>query len=175
MKKANGFTGHGKVCALEFRGCLWTACNWMACETRIAISARVYLQVQKFQMIHHWSKSIGHALVCSKKAIDSWQLPPCSVSIKKVGYCVKTNYQCAIWKICKNDPEIPCPVVNGWCQVNEDGNVKPAVEILHKTAPGLKWYWNYCPYGELCYKQFGLYWFNCVMIDPVTMKKMFWR
>ena len=35
----------------------------------------------------------------------------------------------------KNDPEVPCPVVNGWCQVNEDGNVKPVVEILHKNSP----------------------------------------
>ena len=35
----------------------------------------------------------------------------------------------------KNDPEIPCPVVNGWCQLNEDGNVKPNVEIQHKNSP----------------------------------------
>ena len=35
----------------------------------------------------------------------------------------------------KNDPEIPCPVVNGWCQVKEDGNVKHAVKIQHKNSP----------------------------------------
>ena len=57
--------------------------NWMACETRIAISATVYLLVLKFQIIHHWSKSVGHSILCSKKATDSWQLPPYSVSIKK--------------------------------------------------------------------------------------------
>ena len=68
-----------------------------------------------------------YALCCAKKGIESWQLPPCSDSLRK--HCLRANYQGAIWRRClENNPEVPSPVEHGWSRVDQDGDLQLSID-----------------------------------------------
>jgi len=57
--------------------------------------------------------------LAKKGEIQSWQLPPCSLSL--LSHCKRANYQCAIWKrSLEASPQVPSLVGSGWCMEGDD-------------------------------------------------------
>ena len=64
---------------------------------------------------------------CAKKGVESWQLTPCSDSLRKHG--LRANYQGAIWRRClENNPEVPSPVEHGWSRLDQDGDLQLSID-----------------------------------------------
>lgn len=84
--------------------------------------SNVQLQVQNHQ--YQWNEV---CTFCTKKGIESCQLPPCSDCLSK--HCLGANCQGAIWRKClENNSEVPSPVEHGWSRADQDGDLQLSID-----------------------------------------------
>ncbi|XP_034023427.1 odorant receptor 131-2-like [Thalassophryne amazonica] len=124
------------------------------------LSLELYEGLQEFTCKLYSSKSritniseMRYALFCAKKGIESWQLPPCSDSLRK--HCLRANYQSAIWRRClENNPEVPSPVEHGWSRAGQEGDLHLSVDwISVPTGPQAVLEFLSCPCRRDCVTQ----------------------
>jgi len=116
----SAFAGRGKLSCLRLMGTdhmemlTQLSMNWSLSDALFpsleSLTCRIYSARSNTNSIN----DLRFSIFCANKGeVDSWQLPPCSSSLKN--HCKRANYQCAFWRRSLDlFPEMPDPVGNGW-------------------------------------------------------------